>query len=94
MDELLGPGHGAEVAGRPQDLGLAEALEGLGPKAEAFLPVDPPVDAGAGDLRDLFLPADEGRELRQELVEDEGVLKVEDDELQATGPSEASGSVV
>ncbi len=94
VDELLGARDGAEVAGRPQDLGLGQPLQGLGPQAKALFPVDAPVDPRAGDLGDLLLAPDEGRELRQELVENEGVLQIEDDELQALCPSRPSGSVV
>jgi len=94
VDELLGARDGAEVAGCPEDLRLGQALEGLGPQAEALLPVDAPVDPRAGDLGDLLLAPDEGRELGEELVENKGVLQVEDDELQALCPSRPSGSVV
>jgi len=82
------------VAGRPQDLSLGQPLEGPGPQAEALLPVDAPVDPRTGDFGDLVLAPDEGRELGEELVENEGVLQVEDDELQALCPSRPSGSVV
>src|SRR3990172_8058987 len=71
----------------PEDLGLSETPEALGPHAEALFPVDAPVDPGAGDRGDLrFLP-DERREFGQEFVENERVLKVKDDELQSACPT-------
>jgi hypothetical protein len=46
------------MAGRPQDLGLGKAFEGLGPHPEPLFPIDASVDACAGDLGDLLLAPD------------------------------------
>lgn len=74
VDELLGARDGPQASSGPEDLGLGEPLQEPRPQPEALLPVDPPVDPRPGDLRDLRLLSDEGRELREELVVNQGVL--------------------
>ena len=73
-DELLRPGHRPELPGRPEDLGLGESSEPLGPRAESVLPVDLAIDSRAGNGGDLRLLPDNRREFGEELVENQGVL--------------------
>src|SRR5207247_6068295 len=90
VDELFRAGHRPELPSRPQDLGLGEPSEPLGPRAESHLPVDPTIDSLAGYRGDLrFLP-DDRREFREEFGENQGVLYVENNELHGGGhPPEA-----
>jgi hypothetical protein len=73
-DELLCAGERPEVPRCPQDLGLVEPTEALGPQAEPLFPVDSSIDARAGDGGDLGSFPDEGGEFRQEFVRNQGVL--------------------
>ena len=76
VDELFRAGHRPELPSRPQDLGLGEPSEPLGPRPESHLPVHPTIDSRAGYRGDLrFLP-DDRREFREEFVENQGVLEL------------------
>src|SRR5436309_5176556 len=72
VDELFRAGHRPELPSRPQDLGLGEASEPFGSRAESHLPLDPTIDSRAGYCGGLRFRLDGGRGLRAGLVEYQG----------------------
>jgi hypothetical protein len=72
-----------------EDVALSDPREESRPTTEPLLPIDSAVDPLPGDLRHLRFLADEGRELGEELVPNQGVLEIKDDEFQGE-PSPAT----
>ncbi len=87
--ELNRPGYGPQGPGELEDVALPDSREESGPTTKPLLPIDSAVDPLSGDLRHLRFLADEGGELGEELVPNQGVLEVKDDEFQGE-PSTAT----